>query len=371
MDILVGGELYLYGAVGESFWEEGFTSMEVVRALAEVGRNTDVTVHLNSGGGNAFEGQGIYNALRAHAGIVTVIVEGIAGSAASIITMGGSKVVMRRGSTMMIHDPSTIVRGTAAALERTVKALNTVADGMADIYAAKTGKPAKTIRDDMRAEIWLTADEAVAESYADSVDETEAEEPTAFDYRIYQHTPEPITALSDARGWSQSATAKAAPTAPPGNERKPKMTAQTTAEPKPAETTNPAPVDIAAVTAAKNAAAAEIAEICIAAGVPAMASVLIKEGVSTAEARTRADGAKQIRAAVEDARKSHPAIEASLADEFIQQGVSLDQVRSQLFQKMVASQQATAVNTWHQPASKDVPRVDLVADMKRRLGITA
>ncbi|WP_342640930.1 head maturation protease, ClpP-related [Rhodoligotrophos ferricapiens] len=370
MDILVDGELYLYGTVGDSFWDEGFTSMDVVRALAELGRTTDVTVHINSGGGIAFEGSAIYNALAAHAGKVTVIVESIAASAASLIAMAGEEIIMRKGAIMMIHDPSMITIGNSEDHQKSVAILDKLADSMADIYAEKTGRSADEIRQEMRSEIWLEAEDAVAQGYADRLDEADAPEPTAFDYRLYQNTPERIVALADARAWSKRGKLKAAPAAPTRQQKdRAIMTAQIPAELNPAATNPTTPlVETKGPTAAEVAlAAAEIAEICTAAGVPQMTATLIKEGVTPAEARIRADTAKQIRATVDLARTA-PGIEADLADQFIAQGASIEQVRAQLFEKIATAQQPTTINTVLPPKS-DAPRFDLVADMKRRIGM--
>jgi hypothetical protein len=75
MTILVDGELVLYGFVGEDFWDEGFTATQVIDALAMLGRDADITVRINSGGGYTDDGIAIYNALQAHRGEVAVVVE--------------------------------------------------------------------------------------------------------------------------------------------------------------------------------------------------------------------------------------------------------------------------------------------------------
>lgn len=72
MAVLVNGELVLYGFVGDNYWDMGFTAREVIEALAEVGREADITVRLNSGGGYTDDGVSIFNALKTHKGKVTV-----------------------------------------------------------------------------------------------------------------------------------------------------------------------------------------------------------------------------------------------------------------------------------------------------------
>ncbi|WP_409560202.1 head maturation protease, ClpP-related [Hyphomicrobium sp. MC8b] len=201
MNVLVDGEIVLYGTVGDSYWSDGFSSMDVIEALATLGRDSDVTVRINSGGGVAWEGAAIFNALNAHRGRVTVYIDAIAASAASIIAMAGDEVVMRVGSLMMIHDPSTITYGDAADHQKSIEVLSKLAAQMASIYAEKTGESAEAMREVMRAETWLTADEAVAQKFADKSDQAQAEEVTAFDYRVYAHAPAQLTALASERNW--------------------------------------------------------------------------------------------------------------------------------------------------------------------------
>lgn len=201
MDIIKDGEIVLSGAVGDSFFDEGFTYTDVVEALATLGRNTDVTVRLNSGGGFASDGIAIFNAFDSHKGHVTMIVESIAASAASVIAMAGDEVIMRSGAMMMVHDPAAFTMGNSEDHAKSLEMLETMAVSMADIYAEKTGRSAADIREEMKAETWMTAKDAIAKGYADKSDKARSSEPTAFDYRMYSRAPEKMVALSKSRGW--------------------------------------------------------------------------------------------------------------------------------------------------------------------------
>jgi ATP-dependent protease ClpP protease subunit len=245
MNVLVDGEIVLYGTVGDSFWGDGFTSMDVIEALASLGRDSDVTVRINSGGGIAWEGAAIYNALAAHRGKVTVYVDAIAASAASIIAMAGDETIMRVGSLMMIHDPSSYTYGDAADHQKSIDMLDKLAVQMASIYAEKTGKSVEEMREVMRSETWLTAAEAVAQKFADQSDQVQAEEVTAFDYRTYARAPANLTALATERNWkpkqkepAMSDKMKAAPTnsaaAPTDPSTEQKETTAAAADPAPA-----------------------------------------------------------------------------------------------------------------------------------------
>lgn len=108
-------ELQLYGSVGDNWWDEEYFTAAWVRTQLK-GMSGPLTVRLNSGGGIASEGQAIYTALKDYEGEVTVIVDGVAASAASLIAMAGDNIVMRLGSWMLIHDPAQLFgygRGTA------------------------------------------------------------------------------------------------------------------------------------------------------------------------------------------------------------------------------------------------------------------
>jgi len=187
--LVINNELYLYGDVGDPWgWGDGFTPERVARALVELGAG-DVTVRINSGGGVATDGVAIYSLLKAHAGKVTVVIDGIAASAASLIAMAGDVIEMRTGAVMMIHDPSAATRGTAKTHEDAAAFLHKLADTYAAVYAERSGVAAKDVRKLMLDTTWMTADEAVANNFATKRIEEAVEAMAAFDYRIYARAP--------------------------------------------------------------------------------------------------------------------------------------------------------------------------------------
>lgn len=225
------GELVLYGFVGDNFWDEGFTAREVLDALAEVGRDTDIVVRLNSAGGYVDDGVAIYNALVAHKGRVTVQVDAIAASSASIIAMAGDDRVMLSGALMMIHDPSRATMGAAADHEKSKSILDKLAALMAGIYADVTGGDEDGLRTEMRDELWLTGDEAVARGFATSAGTAKAKAFAAFDYRTYAHAPQRLVALAKQKRWSlEEARAEAATSAARPREQEIDMTEKLRAE---------------------------------------------------------------------------------------------------------------------------------------------
>lgn len=251
--IVENNEIWLTGTVGGYWWDDGFTAVDVAFALAQIGRSTDVVVHLNSGGGLASEGAAIHSQFASHKGRVEIFVEGIAASAASIVAMAADRLVMSLGATLMIHDPAVTTSGDIAEHRRSIDYLTALAASFADIYAEKTGRTVDEMRALMAAETWMTAEEAVASGFADDTTAASARaandnQPTAFAYRAYAHAPAALTALADARGWKPLPHPAVAPTAkattpPPRPTEEPTMT----------DTTTPAalPATLAAVAAAK------------------------------------------------------------------------------------------------------------------------
>ncbi len=219
--LIVGGEILLYGDVGDLWGDgSGFTDREVLEALAAVG-DQDIAVRINSGGGNAWMGFAIYNSLRAHPGKVTIYVDAMAASAASVIAMAGDEIVMAEDALMMIHDPATVTWGTAANHQSSVEHLSRLADRSAEIYARKAGGDAQHMRDLMLAETWFTAAEAVDVGLADTVSSSAAIQMSAFDYGAFSHAPSSIPSQA-RRSFPKNAAVAASPslaaTAAPENE---------------------------------------------------------------------------------------------------------------------------------------------------------
>ncbi|CAD7036459.1 Clp protease ClpP [Pseudorhizobium halotolerans] len=212
--ILEDGKLRLSGYVGDYYFEDGFTSSDVVLALAQIDDDEDLDVHINSGGGVASEGAAIHALLSARSGTTNIVIEGIAASAASLIAMAGETVTMSAGSVMMIHDPSGYTFGTSEDHSKTIEGLEALATAYARVYAAKSGKSAEECRAIMKGERWLTPQQAVDEGFADATTEVTADAVAAFDYRIYAHAPKRLTALASKKNWRlEGADKQAAPAA--------------------------------------------------------------------------------------------------------------------------------------------------------------
>jgi ATP-dependent protease ClpP protease subunit len=461
---MMKNEITLSGPVGMCFeGEGGFTHATVIEALSKFGRNSDVTVRLNSGGGIATDGAAIHAVLSAHKGKVTIVIEGVAASAASLIAMAGDEILMAKGAMMMIHDPATITFGNADDHQKAIDTLNKLSNNYAVLYAERSGKSAKKIRELMKAETWMTAEEAIKAGFASGMvsdNDNSIVEIAAFAFSAYAKTPQPIVALAKARGWTslqqqkeikmagfppkkddtKKKPADGGGDAPPADDPNAGAPGQDTAAGGAADEADPnakpndpnadpaqsggtyvlttdeveqivnilansgendenlqeiikdlqgaqsvtisfneadrapgemdpnkpdanappqvgkgedtakgappsdAPSDAPAPKKEddpkkKPTAAADIADICMAAGIPALASQLIREEATIEEATARVEMAKSIKSMVADARQINPAaIDANAADEFIAQGRTADQVREALFSKIVAKQ---------------------------------
>ena len=196
-------ELQLYGSVGDSWWEEDYFTAAQVRASLK-GMSGPLTVRINSGGGIATEGQAIYTALKDYPDRVTVIVDGVAASAASLIAMAGDDIVMRLGSWMLIHDPAQMFgygRGTADDHRELAAFLDKIAVSYAAIYAKRSGMDIQASREVMRVETVYIGDEAVAAGFATSYEgEVEAQAAAVFDYRMYANAPAALRKASERFG---------------------------------------------------------------------------------------------------------------------------------------------------------------------------
>ena len=162
-------ELWLYGVVG-GYWF-GFNAKTVSDQLRGLDV-TSLTVRIHSPGGSVFEGIAIANLLRNHKAKVTVVVDGLAASSASIIALAGDDIVMSPGSQMMIHDAWTCVCGNEKELTQEAAFVGKQSVNLAEQYAARAGGTAESWRAVMTAEpdgTWYTANEAVAAKLADRV----------------------------------------------------------------------------------------------------------------------------------------------------------------------------------------------------------
>ena len=183
----------VYDDIGEGGWfSEGLSAKSFAAQMSGV--KGALEVHVNSAGGDVFDGIAIGNAIRAHKGPVTTVVDGLAASIASVIAQAGHQRVVQPGSMLMIHDAFGGCIGNAAEMAKMAETLDQVSGNLAEIYASRAGGTRDAWRDAMRTETWYTADEAVAAGLADRVGDGEAQLPAGLDLAAFTAVPGRIAA---------------------------------------------------------------------------------------------------------------------------------------------------------------------------------
>lgn len=163
-------QLIIYGPLSESSWWGDEVTPKAFRSELDALSGDDIEVHLDSPGGDVFAGVAIYNSLRDYAGKVTVFVDGLAASAASLVAMAGDEVIMRPGAMIMIHEPWSVASGNAEALRKSATILDEIKQAVVPIYTNKTGLSRAEVEEMMSDETWLSAKKAVAKNFADRIE---------------------------------------------------------------------------------------------------------------------------------------------------------------------------------------------------------
>ncbi|WP_394526867.1 head maturation protease, ClpP-related [Lacrimispora sp. JR3] len=165
----VGGRtLYLDGEISDETWYGDEVTPELFRRELESG-NGDITVWINSPGGDVFAAAQIYNMLMDYKGNVTVKVDALAASAASVIAMAGTMVQMSPVAMMMIHNPMTVAIGDSEEMKKAGSMLDEVKESIMNAYEIKTGLNRPKISHLMDAESWFNARKAVELGFADEI----------------------------------------------------------------------------------------------------------------------------------------------------------------------------------------------------------
>lgn len=178
--------LYLDGVIAsESWWDDDITpSMFKSELFSGEG---DITIWLNSPGGDCVAASQIYSMLMDYKGNVTVKIDGIAASAASVIAMAGTKVLMAPTAIMMIHNPLTVAIGDSEEMKKAIDMLSEFKESIINAYEIKTGQSRTKISHWMDAETWMNANKAIELGFADGILEDEkrqnSENPFAFSRR--------------------------------------------------------------------------------------------------------------------------------------------------------------------------------------------
>lgn len=186
-------EVLLYDAIA---WY-AVAADQFARDLQKITAST-IRLRINSPGGDVFDGIAMYNALVSHPAKVITQVDGLAASAASVVALAGDEIRMSDGAFVMIHNAWAGTMGNARDLRKTADLLDSIDSTLAGLYARRMGITADEAKALLDAETWFSAEDAVAQGFADAVDQRPAVE-AAFDLSGFQHTPAALRVAASGR----------------------------------------------------------------------------------------------------------------------------------------------------------------------------
>ena len=160
--------LFLNGTIAEESWFDDDVTPQLFKDELMSGSG-NITVWINSPGGDCVAAAQIYNMLMEYPGSVTVKIDGIAASAASVIAMAGTRVMMSPVSMLMIHNPMTFAFGNTAEMQKAIDMLGEVKESIINAYELKTSLSRSKISRLMDAETWMNANKAVELGFADEI----------------------------------------------------------------------------------------------------------------------------------------------------------------------------------------------------------
>nr|DAN15222.1 MAG TPA: Putative ATP dependent Clp protease [Caudoviricetes sp.] len=166
-------EIFIYSDIGYDWWEDKSTAQLFAEELKNLGDISSIDLHINSNGGDVFDGQAIHSLIKNHKGFVTAYIDGLAASIATVIAMGADKVIMPKNAMMMIHNAWTGLYGNANDLRKMADDLDHINDTIVNTYLAKVKDKTDeaTIRELMDKESWLNAEECLSLGLCDEVSE--------------------------------------------------------------------------------------------------------------------------------------------------------------------------------------------------------
>jgi ATP-dependent Clp protease protease subunit len=167
------GELMIYGDISDStWWGDEVTPKQFKEDLDALGDVKEIDVYINSGGGDVFAGQAIYTMLKRHEATITVHIDGLAASIASVIAMAGDKILIPKGSMMMVHNGLIGLCGyfQETKLRKYADEIKKITDSVVVPAYERTGQTVEKIHELMDAETWMSAEDAVRDGFADEIE---------------------------------------------------------------------------------------------------------------------------------------------------------------------------------------------------------
>jgi ATP-dependent Clp protease protease subunit len=184
--------VYCYDVIGATMFGDGITASAVADKLGSVGNFNNIEMRINSPGGDPFEAIAISNLLKSLGKPINVTVDGLAASAASVLAMAGNSIQIADNGMVMIHNAAAATFGDAQAMRAMADTLDKVSGTLVDTYVARTGLQAGEVKAMMAAETWMSASEAVAKGFADSIVNADGHGMSvaaSFDLRGFRNIP--------------------------------------------------------------------------------------------------------------------------------------------------------------------------------------
>lgn len=163
-------DIYIYGDIWDSWWSDETNSAICLKdKLLELGDISEINLHINSLGGDVFEGLAMFNLLKQHKATVKVYIDGIAASIASVIAMAGDEIYMPKNSMMMIHNCWTYECGNAKDLRKAADDLDKIMEASIESYLSKVNIERDELVDLLDGETWLTAQECLEKGFCTKI----------------------------------------------------------------------------------------------------------------------------------------------------------------------------------------------------------
>lgn len=191
------GEIFIYGdIVSEEWFANEVTAPGFKQQLDELGNISEIDVHINSSGGNVFEGHAIYNMLKMHKAKINIYIDALAASIASVIAMSGDTIFMHKNSFLMIHNSWIMTVGNAKELRDTADLLDKTDEASNQAYLDRAlNISEEELKELLDAETWLTASEALEKGFIDEILEPNEIAASISDerYKLFKSVPSSIT----------------------------------------------------------------------------------------------------------------------------------------------------------------------------------
>ena len=187
----------IFGEIGESFWSDGWTLEKFTNQIKGL-QISNLTIELKSNGGDLMEGFAIYDAIKNLPARVTVKIVGASASAATVIASGADRIEISENSRYLVHNAMTFVEGNKEDMKEVYEQLASFDNQILDIYIKRTGKPRNELAELMKAEKWMTAEEAKEWGFVDEIIKSKIENKMAEDKKNVKNLTEEEQAEMDA-----------------------------------------------------------------------------------------------------------------------------------------------------------------------------